>query len=425
MAALNELTASEAGDLIAKGEITSEELVSACLERIDAREDEVGAWQSIDRDLALEKARAADATTPRGPFHGVPFAVKDVIDTADLPTTYGSPIFEGNRPTADAACVAKMNDAGAVLLGKTVSTEFATFFPGKTRNPHNLEHTPGGSSSGSAAAVADRMVPIAFGNQTAGSLIRPAAFCGLFGLKPTHGTVDLSGILELESTFDTLGYMARGVDDLATFYAIARGATPQPLSDGVGRPPRVGICHTHFWDEAQAEAREALADAAARFEAAGADVGEMTLPQDFATIPENHGVILNVGLSKSLADVYENNRDRISERLRDMIESGRDCPADRFESALAHATACRTAADAAFGDWDVLLTPSAPGEAPAGHSATGNPIFQVMWTLLHVPCVTIPIATGPNGLPVGVQLIGRRGDDDTVLKIAKWFDARR
>ena len=425
MTALNQLTATEAGELIAKGEITSEELVRACIERIDARESDVGAWQAFDRDLALDKARAADAAPPRSPLHGVPFGVKDVIDTADLPTTYGSPIFEGNRPAADAACVAKMSDAGAVMMGKTVSTEFATFFPGKTRNPLNLDHTPGGSSSGSAAAVADHMIPIAFGNQTAGSLIRPAAFCGLFGLKPTHGTVDLSGIFELEATFDTLGYMARGVDDLATFYAIVRGASPQPLADGIGRAPRVGVCRTHFWDEAEAETRDALDDAAKSFAAAGAEVAEMELPQDFASIPESHGVILNVGLSKSLGKIYDENRDRISDRLRAMIESGLECPSDRYESAVAHANACRASADAAFGDWDVLLTPSAPGEAPSGISATGNPIFQVMWTLLHVPCVTIPFATGPNGLPVGVQLIGRRGDDDTVLKIAKWFDARR
>ena len=424
MTALNELTATEAGDLIAKREISSEELVRACLERIDAREDDVRAWQAIDPELALEKARAADAVAPASPLHGVPFGVKDVIDTADLPTRYGSPIFDGNQPANDAACVAKMNEAGAVLMGKTVSTEFATFFPGKTRNPHNFDHTPGGSSSGSAAAVGDKMLPIAFGNQTAGSLIRPAAYCGVFGLKPTHGTVDLGGIFELEPTFDTLGYMARSVDDLAAFYAIVRGETSQALADGIGRPPRVGICHTPFWDEALPESRSALEDAAKRFAANGADVDEMTLPEDFATLDETHGVILNVGLSRSLGQIYNEHGDQISERLRGMIESGIDCPTDRYDTAVAHATACRAAAGSAFGDWDVLLTPSAPGEAPAGLSATGNPIFQVMWTLLHVPCVTIPFAAGPNGLPVGVQLIGRPGDDETVLQTAKWFAAR-
>lgn len=419
MPALHELTATEAGAQIAAKKITSEDLVSACLDRIAEREDVVRAWQALDRDQALERARTADLTESKSPLHGVPFAVKDVIDTADLPTEYGSQIFAGHRPTQDAACVARMMDAGAVLMGKTVSTEFATFSPGKTRNPHNPGHTPGGSSSGSAAAVGDSMVPIAFGNQTAGSLIRPAAFCGAFGLKPTHGTVDLSGILTLEPTFDTLGYMARCVDDLAVFYDIVRGETPTPLPTGIGRPPRIGLCRTHHWDEAQPETIKAIEDAAERFSALGAEVGEMSLPDDFASLAETHGVILNVGLTHTLGDIHRENGDRMSDRLRAMIEAGVNCPSDRYDSALAHAESCRNAFDTAMGDWDVLLTPSAPGEAPEGLSMTGNPIFQVDWTLLHVPCVTIPFASGPNGLPVGVQLIGRRGHDATPLQIAK------
>ena len=219
MAELNRLTASEAAALMEKNEITSEDLVRACLARIEEREETVQAWQYLDPDFAIAEARKADAAERKGPLHGIPFAAKDIIDTADMPTENGSPIYAGRRPDADAPCVAVMRDAGAVLMGKTVTTEFATFNPGKTRNPHNSGHTPGGSSSGSGAAVGDCMVPLAFGSQTAGSLIRPAAFCGAYGLKPTHGTVDLSGILPLEATLDTLGYMARSVDDLATYYA--------------------------------------------------------------------------------------------------------------------------------------------------------------------------------------------------------------
>lgn len=424
MTALNELTATEAGAMIAAREISSEELVQACLDRIGEREEAVGAWQWIDPEQALEQARAADAADPKSPLHGVPFGVKDIIDTAGIPTEYGSPIFAGHVPERDAPCVARMRDAGAVLLGKTVTTEFATFHPGKTANPHDPAHTPGGSSSGSGAAVGDNMAPLAFGSQTAGSLIRPAAFCGVCGLKPTHGTIDISGVFELEAALDTLGYMARSVDDLAAYYAIVRGAAPRPLEDGIGRAPRIGVCRTFHWDQAQPETVQALDDAARKLTELGAAVGDMTLPGDFSTIVETHRIILNVGLTRSLGDLYRDDGDRLSERLRAMIEAGMEVPPDRYESAKAHADSCRAASDAAFGDWDVLLAPSAPGEAPRGLEATGDPIFQIPWTLLHVPCVTIPTATGPDGLPVGVQLIGRHGDDDTVLRIAKWFHGR-
>ncbi len=417
-------TASEAAAAIAAGEITSEALVRSCLERIEDREGEVRAWIHLDPDYALEQARDADRAGG-GPLHGVPFGVKDVIDSADLPTEYGSAaIHKGHRPENDAACVAAMRNAGAVLLGKTVSTEFATFSPGKTRNPHNPAHTPGGSSSGSAAAVGASMVPIAFGNQTAGSLIRPAAFCGVVGLKPTHGTVDLTGILALESDFDTLGYMARSVDDVAAFYDIVRGAQPAPLPDGLGRTPRIGLCRTHHWDRAEAASRDAVARAADRLSDLGAEVFDFALPDDFAAIPDSHRVILNAGLTRSLARQYADHRGDLSDRLRGMIEEGLSYDAATLDDANAHAKACRLAAEAMFAGCDALLSPSAPGEAPEGLGATGDPIFQTTWTLLHVPCVTVPYATGPNGLPVGVQFIAGRGEDRSLLALAKWFHAR-
>lgn len=317
-----------------------------------------------------------------------------------------------------------MRNSGAILMGKTVSTEFATYTPGKTRNPHNIAHTPGGSSSGSAAAVGAQMVPIAFGNQTAGSLIRPAAFCGDVGFKPTHGTVDLTGILPLEPSFDTLGYMARSVDDVATFYGIVRGAAPAPLADGLGRTPRIGLCRTHHWDKTEAASRDALERAASRLSNLGAEVFDLDLPEDFATIPDSHRVILNAGLTKSLARQYTDHRDGLSDRLRGMIEEGLSYDEATLEAADAHAKRSRRAGDELFGRCDALLSPSAPGEAPEGHSATGDPIFQTTWTLLHMPCVTVPYATGPNGLPVGVQLIAKRGEDDALLALAKWFQAR-
>ena len=425
MSELWQLTAAEAGRGIAAGEITSEALVRSCLDRIADRDADVEAWTHLDPDYAIAGARAADASPSGGPLHGVPFAVKDVIDSGELPTEYGAPaIHGGHRPERDAACVAAMRAAGAVLMGKTVSTEFATFQPGKTRNPHNPAHTPGGSSSGSAAAVGASMVPIAFGNQTAGSLIRPAAFCGVVGLKPTHGTVDLTGILPLEPSFDTLGYMARSVDDVGLFYDVVRGAGPAVPADGLDRAPRVGLCRTHHWDKADAAARAAVERAAAKFSDLGADVADIDLPDDFAAIPDSHRVILNAGLTQSLARQYADRRDRLSERLRGMIEEGLGYDEATLEAARTHARACRASAGDAFGDRDVLLTPSAPGEAPKGLGMTGDPIFQTTWTLLHLPCVTLPFATGPSGLPVGVQLIGSRGGDAAVLAVAKWFHGR-
>ena len=425
MSELWQLTAAEAGRRIAAGEFSSEALVRSCLARIEDRDADIEAWAHLDPDYAIAQARAADSQAPRGPLHGVPFAVKDVIDSGELPTEYGAPaIHGGHRPQRDAACVAAMRRGGAVLLGKTVSTEFATFQPGKTRNPHNPAHTPGGSSSGSAAAVGASMVPIAFGNQTAGSLIRPAAFCGVVGLKPTHGTVDLTGILPLEPSFDTLGYMARSVDDVALFYDTVRGAAPAVPADGLDRAPRVGLCRTHHWKKADAVCRGAVERAAARFADLGADVAEIDLPDEFAAIPDSHRVILNAGLTQSLARQYADRRDRLSERLRGMIEEGLGYDEATVEAARTHTRACRAAAGDAFGDRDVLLTPSAPGEAPEGLGMTGDPIFQTTWTLLHLPCVTLPFATGPNGLPIGVQLIGSRGEDAAVLAVAKWFHGR-
>ncbi|MBM3485218.1 MAG: amidase [Alphaproteobacteria bacterium] len=419
------LTATEAAALIRSRKLSAAELAEACLDRVRRREPEVEAWAHIDPDRVRAAARAADAVAPRSALHGIPFGVKDVIDSADLPTEYGSEIFAGNRPSQDAACIAKMKAAGAVLMGKTVSTEFATYRPGKTRNPVNAGHTPGGSSSGSAAAVGDRMVPIAFGNQTAGSLIRPAAYCGVCALKPTFGTVDLGGILALENSFDTLGYMARSFDDIAAFYGIVRGVAMPPVPDTLPRPPRIGVLANFNTDVTEAPSREAVARAATRLGSLGASVGDVRLPDTYASLPATHATILNVGLSRNLGEIYRTNGNRISERLRGMIEDGLACPPDRLAAAVDHAERCRRGINTVFGDWDVFLCPSAPGEAPEGLGTTGNPIFQLAWTLMHLPCATVPFGLGPRGLPVGVQIIGREGEDETVLRIAKWLHTRQ
>ena len=269
------------------------------------------------------------------------------------------------------------------------------------------------------------MVPLAFGNQTAGSLIRPAAYCGVTGFKPTHGTVDLSGIFELEPRLDTLGYMARSVDDIAAFYGIVLGRQiPVPLDDGPGRAPRIGLCRTFHWHEAAPETVEAVESAAAFCAVTGAGVEEAEMPARFSDLAQTHTTILNAGLGKSMNKLLRENGDHLSERLQQMIRDGLETSDEALRNATEHADRCLAEFSDVMGDQDVFLAPSAPGEAPKGTASTGNPIFQIVWTLLQVPCITIPWSVGPNGLPVGVQLIGRRGDDETVLKVAKWLETR-
>ena len=422
MGKLNELTGLEAATKIAKREIYSVELVQDCLDHISSREDDVGAWQFLDPEYAIAEARRSDELDPIGPFHGVPFGVKDVIDTGDMPTEYGSEIFAGNQPLADAACVSMMRKSGAVLLGKTVTTEFAVYQWKKTRNPHDIRHTPGGSSSGSAAAVGDNMVPLAFGNQTAGSLIRPASFCGVHAFKPTHGTVNLRGIFEMVPRFDTLGYMARSVDDLAVFYAVVSKDNLIPRKvEALDKPPRIGICQTHYWDEAQPETVTALESAASMLSKHGCDVGKCKLPDRFQNLAKTHTIILNAGLARSMSSIKQKNENQISKQLLNILDQGLSTSTEELVEAFTHADRCMMEFPSITAEFDVLLTASAPGEAPEGW-ATGNPIFQIMWTLLQVPCLTLPWTTGPTGLPVGIQLIGRKGADYQLLRVAKWIE---
>jgi Asp-tRNA(Asn)/Glu-tRNA(Gln) amidotransferase A subunit family amidase len=422
MTYLPDLFATEAAQLIAAGKLSSVELTRAYLDRIEVRNPLVRAWCAIDEDLALSAAAEADASPPRSPLHGVPFGVKDVIDTADLPTEYGSPIHAGRKPAKDASCVAKMRSAGAVHLGKLVTTEFAMYSPNGTRHPHNLERTPGGSSSGTAAAVADRQVPLAFGNQTAGSLVRPAAFCGVFGLKPTHGIVETDGILPLQPYFDTLGYMARSVDDLRAFFGIVSGLTG-PADWEEPRAPRIGLFRTYQWEHAEPETRFVLETVAQSLAANGCDVREFDLPQDYAGLIEVHRAVLYRGISRSLAADYERAGEQMSEILQSIIEEGRALDEEAFEARFATADRMRNMINDDFGDFDALICPSAPGEAPFG-LGTGSPVFQVTWTLLGVPCINLPLGTGPNGMPVGVQLVGRRHDDVRLLALAKYLMER-
>ena len=407
---------------IAAGELSSEQLVRHCLERIAERDGEVGAWEHVDPAAALAEARARDNTPPRGPLHGVPVGVKDIIDTADMPTGYGSPIWRGHRPVRDAACVALVREAGAVVLGKTVTTELAYFNPGRTVNPHDRGRTPGGSSSGSAAAVADHMVPVAFGTQTAGSIIRPAAFCGVVGYKPSFGTISRSGVLPFAESLDTVGSLAGSVADAALLVSVAAGRPDLLVRDGPDRAPRVAVHRSAAWEQVSAGSREALYGAAGRLARAGGDVSDAALPGWFAELPGAQTTVMAFEAARSFAPERRGHNAQLSPRLRALLDEGADCSPAEYLDALRLAQAGRQELAALFERHDLILTPSAPGEAPVGLDSTGDPRFNRTWTLLGTPCVNLPAGTGEGGLPVGVQLVGRPGDDARFLATAIWAE---
>ena len=416
---LNKLSATEAARRIAAGSLTSEALVAACLERIAAREPEVQAWAWLDPDLALRQARALDCVPPRGPVHGIPFGIKDIIDTADMPTEYGSPIYQGHRPRADAASVALLRRAGGIVLGKTVTTEFAHNHPGKTRNPHRLVHTPGGSSSGSAAAVADFMVPLALGTQTGGSVIRPGAFCGVVACKPSFNSINRAGIKFAAESLDTIGVYGRNAEDAAlALHALSGRALPD--FGRVPGKPRVGLCRTPRWMEADATTRSAVESAADRLSRAGARVAEFEMPEGCARLFDDHAKIMNYESARALAWEFEHHPGRISNDLRPRIEAGLRESREGYDGVVRLARDCRRRFAERMQDHDFLLTPSAPGEAPATLASTGSSLFNRVWTLLGVPCVTLPFGTGPNGLPLAIQLIGPHDGDTGLLARAHW-----
>ncbi|MFQ5972634.1 MAG: amidase [Alphaproteobacteria bacterium] len=420
---MNTASATEIAEAIAGGTTTAEEIVRDCLARIEEREPRIHAWHVLDADGATARARALDRSPRQGPLHGVPIGVKDIFDTVDLPTAYGSPIYRGHTPPWDASCVAMVRRAGAIVLGKTVSTEFAYFTPGPTANPHNPAHTPGGSSSGSAAAVADAMAPLAFGSQTAGSVIRPASFCGIVGFKASHGWHSLAGTKELAHSLDTLGWFARTIDDIALMRAALLGIEPEPLGMP-GTPPRIGLCRTCEWPAAEPAVGEALEGAARAFADAGAPVVEVTLPEPFRGLTEAQRTIMAFEAARAFAYERTHHEAELSSKLRDLIATGSATTPSDYGRAVALAQNCRSLAASLFEEHDVLLTPSAPGEAPAGLEQTGDPVFNRMWTLLHLPAINLPGFTGPGGLPIGVQAIGAFGADGDLLRHAKWMSAR-
>ena len=416
------LSAREAARQISERRITAEALVTAYLDHIEAREPVVGAWQYLDREQALAAARRRDIEPPRGPLHGIPIAVKDLIDTVDMPTTYGSPIYRGHRPAADASCVALARATGAIILGKTVTTEFATFTPGKTANPHNPAHTPGGSSSGSAAAVADGMVPLAFGTQTAGSVIRPGAFCGCFAYKPSFGLINRAGVKPLADSLDTIGVFARSVEDAAFFAgllserpALRHLAVPQ-------QAPHFGVYRTPMWDQAEPATAAALDIAREALERAGAAVTELAIAPEHKALNEAQDTIMCFETVRALAHERIEHSAELSPRLAQLIDTGMAIGAEIYDHARNRAAAARAALDAFFGSCDAILVPAAPGEAPAGLGNTGDPIFNRMWTLLGVPCAALPARWSDSGLPTGVQLVGRVNDDPRLMLCSAFLE---
>jgi len=398
------LGAKEAARRIERGELDAQSLIASCLERIAARDSEVRAWVTVNREVSVSKI------TP--PLHGVPVGVKDIFDTFDMPTQHGSPIYDGHRPRADAAPVALTRRAGGTILGKTVTAEFATFVPRETRNPRDLSRSPGGSSSGSAAAVADCMVPLAFGTQTAGSVIRPGSYCGVVAYKPTYNTLPRAGVKPNADSLDTVGVYARSVEDAAFFTEALIGMPPASIDR-----PRIGMCRTWEWDQVQPEMAAAFESAAQRLQAR-----EVRLPESFKGLRQAHTAVIWFEGGRSLADEMRRFPERIDPALRKRCENGYALEWSEYAAALRAARDARARLDEAFAGCDVLIAPAATGEAPPGIASTGDVTMNVVWTLLHVPCVSVPGMHSPAGLPLGLQVIGRIGDDSRTLACASWIE---
>ena len=413
------LTASQAAAQIRAGSLSCEGLMLSCLARIAQREQQVGAWQHLDATRALERARLADSQPPLGPLHGIPVGIKDIMDTVDMPTTLGSPIYARRQPDWDAACVAALRAAGAIVLGKTVSTEFAYFQPGKTRNPHNLLHTPGGSSSGSAAAVADCMVPIALGSQTAASVTRPAAFCGVFGYKGSHGEFSLSGIRPFAESLDSLGVMARSVDDIVLLRSVLLGRPPGDAWQ-MGAPPRLAVCRTAQWSLAEPQAQQALDACVQTCRQAGAVVTELELPAQFAQLIDGHKTIMAYEAAHNY--VFETSRcaDQLSPAFRALTETGAQVSREDYASAKRAVVQAKRVLRSLAAHVDAWISPAAIGEAPMASSGTGDPVMSRMWTALQGPSLCVPLGRGALGLPLAVQLVALAGHDDTLLQTGQW-----
>lgn len=424
---MHTLGAGALAEGIRNGAFSAEAVVRSCLERIAEADAAVQAWAFLDPELALQQARAADrhqaSGAPLGPLHGVPVGIKDIIDTADMPTENGTVLHAGRRPAKDAAVVARLRAAGAIIMGKTVTTELATYSPGKTRNPHHSEHTPGGSSSGSAAAVAAHMVPLAVGTQTNGSVIRPAAFCGVVGFKPSYGLINRDGILRQSPALDQVGVFARTPEDAALLAENLCDAAALPRwLEGAGaasqRLPRLAFVKTSIWNRTAFDAREALSGLASRL---GGTVIEVEMPEAAAGAWEWQRIVMEAEIAANYDAEWKQGRDRLSDALRSQIERGRAVTAVDYQHALERITVVNAAFESLYACCDVILTPAVAGTAPRGLDSTGDPAFCTLWTFCGMPALTLPLLRGTNGLPLGVQLVAPRYCDAQLLRAARWL----
>ncbi len=430
------ISATEASNKIKKGIISSEELVSACLDRIEAMEEQIGAWTYLDRDYALKQACEADRVMREGsevgPLHGVPVGVKDIFDTRDMPTENGTVLHARRQPEHDATAVSLLREAGAIILGKTVTTELAFYAPGKTRNPHDPERTPGGSSSGSAAAVAAHMVPLAIGSQTNGSVIRPASYCGVYGYKPTFGRISRHRVLKLSRVLDHIGVFARTIEDVALIAEqmmafddcdpdMQLRARPRFIDTVAQDPtakPRLAFVKTPVWDHADSDTKEAFTQL---IDHLGENVEEVVLPEIFGNAVEEHNLIMETDLATHFNSEYRRGKEKLSSMLVDMIEGGQKILAVDYNRAVSLIPLLNKALDRTFESHDAILTPATTGEAPVGLESTGSPIFCTLWTLCGTPAISLPLLHGRHGMPMGVQLVGPRGDDARLLRTARWL----
>jgi len=439
-ASANLLGARDARTAIEQGSLTSQELVAACLARIGELEADIGAWTHLDHESAMQQAHAADEFRkrglPLGALHGLPVGIKDIIDTVDYPTEYGTVLHQGRRPAEDATLVSLLKEAGAIILGKTVSTEMAVYAPGKTRNPHNLDYTPGGSSSGSAAAVSAAMAPLSVGSQTNGSIIRPASYCGVYGFKPSFARISRQGVLQQSPPLDTLGVFARDLDDLALIADVlmrfdARDPAMTPIAppciasvmaQPVPAKPHFAFVRSPVWDQVEQVTKDGLRELiAAANQAQQKTVDIVDLPPLFDDLHEDHRKVMEGDLARSFADEYQRGKDKLSPILCEMIERGQQVSADDYDNALARMQDYRAFLDEFFEEYDAILTPSTAGPAPAGLAATGSPVMNTIWTFCGTPAINVPLLQSDDGMPIGVQLVGARDDDARLFRSTRWL----
>lgn len=434
---LFELSVVEATQLIRDGQLTSEQLVRACLQRIEQLEPAVQAWAYLDPNHALQQARDADAAQRQGKalgaLHGIPVGVKDIFDTEDMPTEDGTVLHAGRQPLRDCKVVALLREAGAIVLGKTVTTELAVYAPGKTRNPHDQNRTPGGSSSGSAAAVAAQMVPLTVGTQTNGSVIRPASYCGVVGFKPTRGLISRTGVLHQSWHLDQVGVFARAIEDAALLAEAlvafdeddpdmrrprARPKLHETAAQEPPLPPDLAFAKTPAWNQTDADTQEAFAELVEHLDGR---IEEIELPQPFDHAVTWHRTIMEADLARSFAREYQEGKDKLSATLTEMIERGRGIIAMHYNHAVDQIGMLNELLEDVFAKYDAILTPATTGEAPVGLESTGSPIFCTIWTFCGTPAVSLPLLRGSNGMPMGVQLVAPRGDDARLLRTARWL----